>query len=120
MILEKIPECLLAQYYQWLKENKQKESLETLKDWVSREVAYQIQATEINRGLLPRDHFEWPPRNGRYLRRFFGHSGGKKPYRCHVCSVNHPIWKRGLPKVMQQLKVAKSKGTRDSASDVWV
>ena len=40
MILEKIPERLLAQCYRWLKENKQEESLESLKDWVSEEAAY--------------------------------------------------------------------------------
>jgi len=53
MILEKIPERLLAQYYRWLSENKCQESLETLKDWVSEEAAYQIQATEIKNGIPP-------------------------------------------------------------------
>ena len=47
MILEKIPERLLAPYYRWLDENKHRGSLETLKDWVSEEATYQIQATEI-------------------------------------------------------------------------
>ena len=40
MILEKIPERLLAQYYRWLDENKYRDSLKTLKDWVSEEAAY--------------------------------------------------------------------------------
>ena len=51
MILEKIPERLLAQYYRWLNDNKHQESLKTLKDWVSEEAAYQIQATEIKHGI---------------------------------------------------------------------
>ena len=93
MILEKIPERLLAQYYRWLKENKQEESLESLKDWVSKEAAYQIQATEIKKGLSPSDQFERPPRNGRNPRSFFGHGGGRKLQKCHVCTGNHPVWK---------------------------
>lgn len=66
MILEKIPEHLLAQYYRWLNDNKFQESLETLKDWVSEEAAYQIQATEIKNGISPDDQVERQS-NGRNL-----------------------------------------------------
>ena len=51
IILEKIPECLLAQYYRWIKENHYKDSLEKLKDWVLEEAEYQMQATEIKRRI---------------------------------------------------------------------
>ncbi|KAL9987285.1 hypothetical protein ACROYT_G001567 [Oculina patagonica] len=71
MILEKIPERLLAQYYRWLDESKYRDSLETLKDWVSEEAAYQIQATEIKNGISNKDRDE-RPRNGKHFppRRF--------------------------------------------------
>ena len=55
MILEKIPERLLAQYHWWLNDMKHQEYLETLKDWVSVEAAYQIQATEKKHGIALKD-----------------------------------------------------------------
>ena len=63
-ILEKIPERLLA-HYRWLNEKKYRDSLETLKDWVSEEAAYQIQATEIKNGISIQDQNE-QPRNGKH------------------------------------------------------
>ena len=51
LILEKVPERLLAQYYRWRGENHLRESLETLKDWVTEEAEYQVQANEIRHGL---------------------------------------------------------------------
>ena len=47
IILEKIPEKLLAQYYRWIKENQEQESLEKLKDCIAEEAEYRIQAAEI-------------------------------------------------------------------------
>ena len=64
MILEENPERLLAQCYRWLNENRCQESLETLKDWVSEEAEYQIQATEIKNGISPDNQVE-RQRNGR-------------------------------------------------------
>ena len=92
MILEKIPERLLAHYYRWLNDNKHQESLETLKDWVSEEAAYQIQATEIKHGIALDNQVE-RRRNGRNCRSFFGHSGGSKILKCYTCTGNHPLWK---------------------------
>ena len=66
IILEKIPERLLAQYYRRLDEKKYRDSLETLKDWVSEEAAYQIQATEIKNGISNQDRNE-QPRNGKHF-----------------------------------------------------
>ena len=36
IILEKIPEKLLAQYYRWINENQERESLEKLRDWIAK------------------------------------------------------------------------------------
>ena len=91
MILEKIPERLLAQYYRWLNNNKFQESLETLKDWVSEEAAYQIQATEIKNGISPDDQVERQS-NGRNPRSFFSNDNETET-KCVVCTQNHPIWK---------------------------
>ena len=51
IILEKLPEKLMAQYYRWVKENQKVESVIVLKDWTTPEAEYQMQATELKHGL---------------------------------------------------------------------
>ena len=82
IIFEKIPKRLLAQYYRWLDEKKYRDSLETLKDWVSEEAAYQIQATEIKNGISNQDRNE-QPRNGKHF-----------PSRRSSRSLRRQEWKR--------------------------
>ena len=55
IILAKIRERLLPQYYRWIKENKYNDSLEKLKDWVAQEAEYQIQALEVKHGISADD-----------------------------------------------------------------
>ncbi len=89
IILEKIPERLLAQYYRWLKEKQCEESLETLKDWVSEEAEYQIQAAEIRNGISS----DRPPTNNRRIDRNPRSYFTKTDRKCLVCAELHPIWK---------------------------
>ena len=97
-ILEKIPERLLAQYYRWLNKKKYRDSLETLKDWVSEEAAYQIQATEIKNGISIQDQNE-QPRNGKHYpprrppRSYFSDKNGRGNPKCCVCTGNHSLLK---------------------------
>lgn len=51
IILEKMPEKLITQYYRWLKEEKKVENLILLKDWTAEEAEYQMQAAELKHGL---------------------------------------------------------------------
>lgn len=51
IILDKIPERLLALYYRWIKENQERESLEKLKNWMAEEAEYRVQASEIRNGI---------------------------------------------------------------------
>ena len=44
IVLEKLPQALLSQYYRWVKEKGSKESLEELRHWVAEEAEYQVQA----------------------------------------------------------------------------
>ena len=98
IILEKIPEHLLAQYYRWLDKKKYRDSLEALKDWVSEEAAYQIQATEIKNGISNQDRNE-QPQNGKHFpsrrssRSYFGDKNGKGNQKCCVCTGNHALLK---------------------------
>ena len=95
IILEKIPGQLLSQYYRWLREHQRNESMETLKDWISQEADYQVQAAEIKHGFpkVRQDKFNGhDTRGGRsyHGNRFDG--GEKRKKKCAVCEETHPIW----------------------------
>jgi hypothetical protein len=98
IVLEKIPEKLLSQYYRWLREKQKEESMETLKDWISQEAEYQIQASEIRHGF-PKIRTERSGDHGgggRGGRTFYGKpvdGDGKRVKKCQFCTDNHPIWK---------------------------
>jgi hypothetical protein len=90
IILGKIPERLLAQYYRWVKENHYKDSLDKLKEWVAEEAEYQMQASEIKNGI----NTDGERRKERRYRSFFNKESGKKEYDpCSACAGSHPIWK---------------------------
>ncbi|PFX18797.1 hypothetical protein AWC38_SpisGene16829 [Stylophora pistillata] len=52
IVLEKIPQSLLSQYYRWVKEKGKLESFEELREWVAEEAEYQIQASEVKNGVF--------------------------------------------------------------------
>ena len=118
IVLEKIPEKLLSQYYRWLREKQKEESMETLKDWISQEAEYQIQASEIRHGF-PKIRTERSGDHGgggRGGRTFYGKpvdGDGKRVKKCQFCTDNHPIWKcakfRDQP-TEEKWKVAKKFG----------
>ena len=99
IVLEKIPDKLLSQYYRWLREKQKEESMETLNDWISQEAEYQIQASEIKHGFR-KIRAERVDGNGsgsgRGGQTFYGKpvdGGDKRVKKCHVCTEIHPIWK---------------------------
>ena len=51
IILQKIPERLLALYYRWIKQNQEQDSFEMMKDWMSGEAEYRVEASEIRFGI---------------------------------------------------------------------
>lgn len=98
IVLEKIPEKLLSQYYRWLSEKHKEESMETLKDWISQEADYQIQASEIKHGFpkVRTEKESYGNSGGRNGRSFHGKSvngGDKRIKKCKFCTEIHPIWK---------------------------
>ncbi|CAB3990844.1 Hypothetical predicted protein, partial [Paramuricea clavata] len=99
IVLEKIPEKLLSQYYRWLREKQKEESMETLKDWISQEAEYQIQASEIKHGFrkIRAERVDGSGSGcGRGGRTFYGKpvdGGDKRVKKCQVCTEIHPIWK---------------------------
>ena len=80
IVLEKIPQSLLSQYYRWIKEKGKLESLEELRQWVAEEAEYQVQASEVEHGVSST--------GGRHVkepRSFFG-TGDKHDRPCKVCN----------------------------------
>ena len=51
IVLEKLPQALLSQYYRWVKEKGSMASLEELRHWVAEEAEYQVQASKIKHGF---------------------------------------------------------------------
>ena len=68
--------------------------METLKDWITQEVNYQVQAAEIKHGFpkVRQDKFNGHDTRGRsyHGNRFDG--GKKRNKKCAVCGEIHPIW----------------------------
>ena len=98
IVLEKIPQSLLSQYYRWVKEKGKLESLEELREWVAEEAEYQIQASEVKNGVSSANgkNVKWP-------RLYFG-TGDKRDRPCKVCNQKHPIWKCEVLKGMETKK----------------
>ena len=96
IILEKIPEHLLTQYYRWLKEHSARESLEALKDWIAEEAEYQTQASEIKHGFTVEPEERYPTRrhlDSRRGRSYVLTERNQRERACRACSGKHPIWK---------------------------
>ena len=96
IILEKIPERLLTQYYRWLKEHSARESLEVLKDWIAEEAEYQTQASEIKHGFTVEPEERYPTRrhlDSRHGRSYVLTERNQRERACRACSGKHPIWK---------------------------
>ncbi|XP_022794997.1 uncharacterized protein LOC111333608 [Stylophora pistillata] len=98
IVLEKIPQSLLSQYYRWVKEKGKLESFEELREWVAEEAEYQIQASEVKNGVSSASgkNVKWP-------RLYFG-TGDKCDRPCKVCNQKHPIWKCEVFKGMENEK----------------
>ena len=98
IILEKIPEKLLAQYYRWINENQERESLEKLKDWIAEEAEYRVQAAEIRNGIgsdeKTRERTVPWKRSENYAKSFVSSREGVEPkvQICKLCGHSHPIW----------------------------
>ena len=83
-MLEKHPQALLSQYYQWIKEKGSLESLEELHRWVAEEAEYQVQASEIKHGLSSVGSV----RGKSSTKSYFGTTEEKRDRPCKVCNKN--------------------------------
>ena len=100
IVLEKLPQALLSQYYRWIKEKGSLESLEELRRWVAEEAEYQVQASEIKHGLSSVGSV----RGKSSTKSYFGTTEEKRDRPCKVCNQKHPIWKCVVFKGMEHRK----------------
>ena len=54
IIVEKLPENSLKQYYRWVKEQGKDETMETLNEWVAEEADFQMLASEVKHVFISR------------------------------------------------------------------
>ena len=100
IVLEKLPQALLSQYYQWIKEKGSMESLEELRHWVAEGAEYQAQALEIKHGFSSVGSV----RGMTLTKSYFGTTEEKRDRPCKVCNQKHPIWKCDMFKGMEHRK----------------
>ena len=100
IVLEKLPQVLLSQYYRWIKEKGSKECLEQLRHWVAEEAEHQLQASEIKHGLSSVGSV----RGKSSTKSYFGTTEEKRDRPCKVCNQKHPIWKCDMFKGMEHRK----------------
>ena len=96
IVVEKIPERLLTQYYRWIIEHKEEESLMALKNWVAEESEYQTQAAEIKHRIEPEHEERSANRrsfDGKRGRSYASTNRDKRDRSCEACREKHPIWK---------------------------
>ena len=113
IVLEKLPQALLSQYYRWIKEKGSLESLEELRRWVAEEAEYQVQASEIKHGLSSVGSV----RGKSSTKSYFGTTEEKRDRPCKVCNQKHPIWKCDMFKGMEHRK--KWERNLDCVTIVW-
>ena len=66
IVVEKLPENLLKDYYRWVKEQGKNETMETLNEWVAVEADLQTQASEVKHGFTRKyEDSKWSRRDGK-------------------------------------------------------
>ena len=66
IVVEKLPENLLKEYYHWVKEQRKNETMVTLNEWVAVEADLQTQASEVKHGFTRKyEDSKWSRRDGR-------------------------------------------------------
>lgn len=99
IVLEKLPQPLLSQYYRSIKEKGKVESLDELRHWIAEEAEYQVQASEVKHGFSSAGNAR-----GKGSRSYFRTAEEKCDRPGKVCKQKHSIWKCDLFKEMEHKK----------------
>lgn len=86
----KMPETMLTRYNRWIFENREDESVQTLRKWLNQEAKYYVAAAETVHGLSGE---KWKsPKNNPNTHFTSDRNPQSKTKICKVCSDNHDIW----------------------------
>ena len=104
IVVEKLPENLLKDYYRWVKDQEKNETMETLNEWVAEEADFQTQASEVKHGFTRKyEDSKWSRRDGKNNKSYGAslQDGNKKTSteierqgkRCRACGEAHHLEK---------------------------
>lgn len=88
-LMKKLPESMIVRYQRWLHHNDEKESVETLKEWVLRESEFSNIAHEAKYGLDNNDQQEMRKKRSHT---HFAANSGKRNKNCGVCNNEHETY----------------------------
>ena len=85
---------MLSRYFCWASENHRLESLETLRDWITEELEYQVKAMESIEGLGAKAKGKEDRRKNLTFTTFRGRRKEVFAFqrKCYLCQGNHGIW----------------------------
>ena len=104
IVVEKLPENLLKDYYRWVKDQEKNETMETLNEWVAEQADFQTQASEVKHGFTRKyEDSKWSRRDGKNNKSYGAslQDGNKKTSteierqgkRCRACGEAHHLEK---------------------------
>ena len=103
IVVEKLPENLLKDYYRWIKERGKNETMETLNEWAAMEVDLQTQASEVTHGFTRKyEASKWSRRDGKNTKSYStslqdgkktGNEIERKGKPCRACGEAHHLKK---------------------------
>jgi hypothetical protein len=99
LLIEKIPRPMLSNYFRWISEHSQEESLETLCEWMVDETEYRVQAQESREGLSMSGQKKFYDSDRKQQRTYSGMLGngrsrfGNQRRSCECCEMfGHAVW----------------------------
>ena len=103
IVVEKLSENLLKDYYRWVKEQGKNETMETLNEWVAVEADLQTQASEVKHGFTRKhEDSKWSRRDGKNNKSYgaslqdgkkTGNEIERKGKPCRACGEAHHLEK---------------------------
>ena len=90
LLIEKIPESMLASYFRWSADKRKKETLEMLSEWMVEEAEYRVRALETKEGMETSNKKKFRDRKPQ---RSFTAIKGRSDRSCACCDkFGHGVW----------------------------
>ena len=90
LLIEKIPESMLASYFRWSADKRKKETLEMLSEWMVEEAEYRVRALETKEGMATSNKKKF---RARKPQRSLTAIKGRSDRSCACCDkFGHGVW----------------------------